>query len=179
MKHLLVSTAIIVLFSACETGYKGDCNATQPITGTTSTPASEEKPLYVEPALEKQIVEGGSIESGLAIGQIRASQKEEGVRLVLDNYQWSDELMITDEASSSVGHYRFVYDPERALMMFDLASFEEVSTQMPQFPSNSVVEKVYINETHDRLYIKLREDVKVRVFDLSNPGRIVLDIQRF
>ena len=51
---------------------------------------------------------------------------------------------------------------------------------LPKFSSKSIVDKIYLDKYLDdsgyKFYIKLKYDSEVKVFDLKNPGRIVVDI---
>ena len=178
MKHLLITASVIFLFTACETGYRGDCNATIE-SKPHNTEGEREKPRYIEPALASETFRGGTEMEGLAVGSIRSSQKSDGVRIVLDSYEWDAVQQETIGEAGSVGQFRFVYDPDRALIMGALEGYENLTTNMPSFSQESLVEKVYPNAVGDRVYIKLREEAKVRVFALENPGRIVIDIKYF
>ena len=180
MKNLLLFVAVIVLLSACETGYKEDYNTTN---SQPSDKYTENRPLYVETELasEIELFAGGKISDSLDIGSIRISQNEKRVRLVFDSYIWngSDESM--GDKSDHVGRYSFSYDPNKALIVAKINGYRGFSAKIPDFSHQHIVEKIYFVEALDdniyKFYIKLRHNAPVRVFDLSNPGRIVVDIE--
>ena len=180
MKHLLLSAAVIFLFSACETGYR-ECNATQAIETTSQKPTA--KPLYVETELatEAETFAGGRTTDGLDIGTIRVSQNDERVRLVFDNYKWDYEKEGLGDKVDYVGRYDFVYDPEKTLITAKISGYRGFSAEVPTFSRHNIVEKIYFGDEFDdssyKFYIKLRQDAPVKVFDLNNPGRIVVDIR--
>ena len=180
MRNLLLSIAIIILLSACETGYKEDYNTTH---SQPSDKYSENRPTYVETELasEIELFTGGKISDGLDVGSIRISQNEKRARLVFDSYIWngSDENM--GARANHVGRYNFSYDPNKALIVAKINGYRGFSAKIPHFSSQHIVDKIYFAEALDnniyKFYIKLRHNAPVRVFDLSNPGRIVVDIK--
>jgi len=180
MRHLLLSTAVIVLLSACETGYKEDYNTTH---SQPSNRYTENRPLYVETELasEIELFTGGKISDDLDIGSIRISQNEKSVRLVFDSYVWNSSDKSMKAKANHVGRYNFSYDPNKALIVAKINGYRGFSAKIPDFSRQHIVEKIYFGEALKdnmyKFYIKLRHNVPVRVFDLSNPGRIVVDIE--
>ncbi len=178
MNHMIVKNmalGLCILFSltACETGYKGD-------TPQEANSSPEYKFEYKEEAFEPQVFEGGYLSDGLDIAKIRQSKKGDTLRLVFDTHQQSSKSGSLGVPSNKVGSYSFVYYPEKYLITAIVGGYRAFSASLPKFSSNSIVEKMYMDEYLDdsgyKFHIKLKEDAKVKVFDLQNPARIVVDI---
>ncbi|MCH9741015.1 MAG: AMIN domain-containing protein [Epsilonproteobacteria bacterium] len=187
MKLIVMALFIISFFNACETGYKGECT-TEPITETESTSNNKPEPYepkaeYIEEGLAVQTFEGGRVSDGLDIGTIRVSQESNSLRLVFDSYMWNHDSEHLGEKVTSSGSYTFTYDPSKRLITAVIQGYRGFSADMPKFSSSSLVEKIYFDNYLDdsgyKFHIKLRDDATVKVFDLSNPGRIVVDIKLF
>ncbi|NOZ89917.1 MAG: hypothetical protein GXO60_01385 [Epsilonproteobacteria bacterium] len=183
---LSLATLVMFFLTACETGYKGDINNSIEDNSTFSykhKPKASYIPTYEEPLEEDFTDEGfsGGVESdGLDIGTIRTSETDNSVRLVFDSYQWNDTSEYLGDKVEKVGSYSFDYDPEKLLITGVVNGYRGFSAQLPKFSKKSIVEKIYFDKDLDdsgyKFYIKLRYDSKVKVFDLANPGRIVVDI---
>jgi len=173
----------IVLFGlmGCETGYKGEQNATTS-EGMAEAQSQSAKPQYTEDPLPLQKFEGGYINDGLNIKNIRISQGEDKVRMVFDHDYWENSDK-KGQKVKRVGVYTFVYSPEKRLITATIEGYRSFTADFPEFSKNSLIEKMYMDKYLDdsgyRFYIKLRDDVKINVFDLENPARIVLDIELF
>ncbi|SFV56905.1 hypothetical protein MNB_SV-12-180 [hydrothermal vent metagenome] len=184
MKKLSLSMFILLLFVACETGYKGEPNSTkeESVSFTTNKPKASyleyKEPLDAE-SLDSNF-SSETREDGLDIGTIRVSEKKDSVRLVFDNYRWNLTSEYLGEKVDTVGSYNFDYSPEKLLITATLDGYSAFSAQLPKFNKDSIVEEIYFDESLDnngyKFYIKLRYDSEVKVFSLKNPARIVVDI---
>ena len=167
LKNTVFGLSIMFLFVACETGYKGEL----PATDNNSTEVNDYNFEYNETSMEPQVFEGGYLSDGLDISNIRQSQHGNMLRLVFDS---------KGDSNGKVGSYSFVYYPDKYLITTVLGGYRNFSATLPKFSEDSMVEKIYMDEYLDdsgyKFHIKLREDVKVKVFNLENPARIVLDI---
>ncbi len=183
MKNIVFLFTILFAFTACETGYKGDTRAVEDgdsmLESKSSLDNYEFNPHYTEEDLPVVKFEGGHINDGLDLGMIRVSQTPETIRMVMDSYHRDDNGKKADKVNR-VGVYTFVYHPEKRLISATINGYRAFTADLPDFPNDSLVEKMYMDKYLDdsgyRFHIKLREDVKVKVFDLENPGRIVIDI---
>ena len=178
MKNLILSAFATLLLTACETGYKAEENSTiDAITPDKSHPA------YIESELLDEDFSGGRISDGLDIGTIRVSYKGDSTRIVFDSYQWNQTSEYLGEKVNKVGAYDFNYNPDKLLITATINGYRGFSAALPKFSRDSVVEKMYLDEYLDdsgyKFYIKLKFDAKVKIFDLNNPGRIVMDISSF
>ena len=184
MNHIIVKNmafGLCILFSltACETGYKGDDNSTNSVDKSNKSP--EYKFEYKEKAFEPQVFEGGYLSDGLDIAKIRQSKEgEDKLRLVFDIHKQSVKSGSLGEPSKRVGSYNFIYYPEKNLITAIVSGYRAFSASLPKFSSSSIVEKIYMDKYLDdsgyKFHIKLKDDAKVKVFDLQNPARIVVDI---
>jgi hypothetical protein len=175
MKNSVLFLLSSLLFIACETGYKAEDNSTK-----LSKNNHKSKPIYIESETFEEKFSGGTISDGLDIGTIRVSYKRNSVRLVFDSYQWNQTSEYLGEKVDKAGSYNFNYDPDKLLITATVNGYSGFSAKLPKFSANSIVEKIYLDEYLDdsgyKFYIKLRYDSNVKVFDLNNPGRIVIDI---
>ena len=179
LQKTALGLSLIFLFVACETGYKGELPSSNASSNSStevnSSFADEHTFQYKEPSLEPQVFEGGYLSDGLDISKIRQSQHGNMLRLVFDSKGASDNV-----SSNKVGSYSFIYYPDKYLITATIGGYRHFSASLPTFSTNSVVEKMYMDEYLDdsgyKFHIKLREDAKVKVFDLENPARIVVDI---
>lgn len=168
LKNMVFGFSIMFLFTACETGYKGEFPTKDTSEVNSSSGYNFE---YKEVASEPQEFEGGHLSDGLNITKIRQSKHGNMLRLVFDS---------EGENNGRVGSYSFVYYPEKYLITAIVGGYRSFSAQLPSFSNDSIIEKIYMDEYLDdsgyKFHIKLREDVKVKVFDLQNPARIVVDV---
>ena len=186
MKQLLLALVVLFLLVACETGHKWDNNNSIENNKTFSykrKPKASYIPTYEEPLDEKSddnSFSGMKTDDGLDIGTIRVSEKENSVRLVFDSYKWNDTTEYLGDKANQVASYDFDYDPDKLLITAVVHGYRAFSADLPKFPSKSIIDKIYLDKYLDdsgyKFYIKLKSDSQVKVFDLKNPGRIVVDI---
>lgn len=179
MKNSILFLLSTLLFIACETGYKAEDNSSRKDINL-SVDGHKSKPLYVESETIEDRFSGGKISDGLDIGTIRVSHKKGSVRLVFDSYQWNQTSEYLGAKVDKTGSYNFDYDPDKLLITATVNGYRGFSARLPKFSSDSIVEKIYLDEYLDdsgyKFYIKLRYDSDVKVFDLNTPARIVVDI---
>jgi len=183
MKQLLLALVTLFLLVACETGHKWDNNESIDISYK-HKPKASYIPTYKEPLSQDSNnnidTEVEEINNGLDIGTIRESETKNHARLVFDSYKWNDTTEYLGDKVNQVGSYTFDYDPDKLLITVVLHGYSAFSANLPKFSSKSIVEKIYLDKYLDdngyKFYIKLRYDSEVKLFDLKNPGRIVVDI---
>ncbi len=178
MKKMLILGMIASLFIGCETGYKVDSNRSQ----KSENLSMEDFDLHYQEEVPETKFEGGYINDGLDLGAIRVSESRDAVRLVLDSYRLDASGKRVDKVNR-VGVYSFVYYPEKRLLSGSIHGYRKFSANLPHFAPESIIEKIYMDknpeDTGFRFHIKFRDNVNVKVFDLKNPGRIVIDAQLF
>jgi len=192
MKKIVLSLFLLLFFTACETGtkYKESDKSTgkvehikvadktiSELIGTTEVDDS-----IKDEVSEIKHFEGGVMSDGLNIKAIRKGMHSDYLRLVFDV---SKELGYTDtiegESVSEVGYYNANYNSEQKVISVVLNGYRKFSAPLPQFSSNSIIEKIYFDHYPDdsgyKFYIKLRKSTDVKIFDLKNPARMVFDIR--
>jgi hypothetical protein len=114
------------------------------------------------------------VHNGLDVVKIREGRHEGYVRLVFDVYAHG-------KPAQRVGQYEAYYVPSKQDIVVTLYGYEKFSAPLPSFPHNSVIEQIYFEQYPAnkgfKFHIKLREEAKVRIFDLENPARLVFDIK--
>ena len=207
MKSNILFLIFIVFFSGCETGKipdKNESSKEKVLTDRTSRLVERHidalvdedavidedlDPLIGDLVPEKSYIEededidevkeeseSKSVEvaNNLEVHTIRVGQHNDYTRVVLDVYKDSQK-------ATSVGSYRAKYYPNRDEIVVALHGYSKFSASLPSFPSNSVIEEIrFSKDTSEKGYkmsIKLREEAKVRIFDLKNPARLAFDIK--
>ena len=187
MKKLLLSIPALILLISCETGYKGDLNSTKEknisfenkIKKIETPHMKYKEPLDFESF--DQNFSGGIKSDGLDIGAIRVSHDKDLTRLVFDIYRWNETNEYLGEKVDEAGLYEFKYSSQKALITATVEGYRAFSAKLPKFNKDSLIEKIYmdnkyLNDSGYRFNIKLRYDAKVKVFNLKNPARIVVDV---
>lgn len=117
---------------------------------------------------------GGQIQDGLEVKSIREGRHEDYIRLVFDVYDGS-------QSAYAVGDYKANYNPNSNNITVVLNGYRKFTASLPSFSYNSEIEQIYFDKYLDdsgyKFHIKLRDNAKVRVFDLKNPARLVFDIK--
>jgi len=115
---------------------------------------------------------------GLDMGTMRASHSPEKTRIVFDSYAQ------TGSKVAASGHYSYTYVPSEHRIILIVNGYRKFSAlgseRMRTFSTSSIVKKVYLDKMMDdsafKCIIDLRSDANVNVFDIKEPGRIVVDI---
>jgi len=169
LKKIAFGLLALFLFTACETGYKGDYPDSNSTSDGNKSPDYSFN--YTDNSFEPQVFEGGYLSDGLDLFRIRESQQDNKLRLVFDS---------KGSSTNKVGSYSFIYYPDKYLITAIIGGYRKFSAKLPHFSSSSIVEKIYMDEYLDdsgyKFNIKLRDDANVKVFNLENPARIVVDI---
>ena len=121
---------------------------------------------------------GGVITDGLDMATMRISHSPEKTRIVFDSYTQSGNKV------SVSGHYNFKYVPDERRIVLIVNGYRKFSAlgsdRKRTFSKSSIVKKVYLDKYLDdsgfKCIIDLRMNAKVNVFDIKEPGRIVVDI---
>ncbi len=206
MKKNILLLFTMLFLVACETGTRYDKNATtqkvpkkEILSGVVKhndfevlledeEPLDEEEPLNdVEAWIDPEVKEAGetneeevhsfsnreSVE-GLELRAIRTGKHDGYMRLVLDVYNHQN-------IAQEVGHYDANYYPSRDEISVILHDYQKFSASLPSFARNEIIESIHFDKyPKDRglkFHIKLRQNAKVKIFDLKNPARLVFDIK--
>jgi len=199
MKKSMLLLAVLLAFTACETGTKYDKNATvkntpsQNCRGTVNQDIENllrdhegnkiveevfNEPVahqsYIEVDEQRDIFEHNEMYDGLNVKKIRLGQHNGYTRLVLDVYNGST-------IAKTVGSYNAQYRQNRNDIRVVLEGYSSFSARAPRFAHNSLIEKIYFERYEDdgvyKFRIKLRQEADVRIFALKNPARLVFDIK--
>lgn len=110
----------------------------------------------------------------LNVKHIRKGKHDGYVRLVFDIYN-------SENAAAQKALYKAQYNQNRDDIVVLLQGYRKFSASLPSFSHESVIEQIYFEEYSTvqgyKLHIKLRQDAKVRIFDLKSPARIIFDIK--
>jgi len=200
---LVLPTLFLMLsFIGCETGTRYDKNDTKKIAPKHEAPSgvvnrSDIRDLVKDIELEEEVVEHRSwieieesqpqeiieeensfssevLKNSLDVVKIREGRHEGYLRLVFDVYEHG-------QASKTVGQYEAKYSRNHSDISVILHGYQKFSAPLPSFPHDSTIEQIYFEQypTNQgfKFHIKLREDAKVKIFDLKNPARLVFDIK--
>jgi len=114
------------------------------------------------------------VKNSLDVIKIREGKHDGYLRLVFDIYA-------NGKPAKKVGQYDAKYIRSQRDIVVILHGYQKFSAPLPSFPHNSVIEQIYFEQYPAnqgfKFHIKLREEAKVRIFDLENPARLVFDIK--
>ena len=206
MRTTILFLMILSLFTACETGETYEKNTTHKkvvltdrVSGVSQNiddlvlndkELEDDDALIVDPVPDKAYIDDeedveNSVENdvfeseeptinGLDVHNIRVGKHNSYIRVVLDIYEDSHK-------ATSVGSYNAKYYPNRDDIRVTLNGYSKFSASLPSFSESSIIKEIVLldNKIKNsyRLSIKLREEAKVRIFDLKNPARLAFDIK--
>ena len=131
------------------------------------------------PTVEKQPSKTAkTTTSGRNIKTLRVSEGIDRTRIVFDCY------VSNQEKASSVGNYTFNYAKKQKRITLLFSNYHAFSalgeSKVRTFSKASIIKKIYLTKSiHPSSFqcqIDLNKDAKVKVFDIKEPGRIVIDI---
>ena len=112
--------------------------------------------------------------NSLDVVKIREGRHESYSRLVFDVYE-------DGKPTKTVGEYDAKYSSSHNDISVILYGYQKFTAPLLSFPIDSTIEQIYFEQYPAsqgfKFHIKLREDAKVRIFDLKNPARLVFDIK--
>ncbi len=191
MKKSILLLSIIYLLGGCETGTRYDKNSTQ--ASSIKVPKNESLTEDIESLIDEEdisptilpedevfvadeveVYDGGTLGNGFDIKNIRKGRHNGYLRLVFDVYEEANPAY-------SVGRYRGTYNVYTNKISITLEGYRKFSAALPSFSSNENIEKIFVEKSLEEqgfnVYIKLLDEAKVKIFDLSNPARLVIDIK--
>lgn len=120
------------------------------------------------PSLTKNTVQGD-----MNLREIRWAQRESGSeRLVLDLYKG-------DEKMAKPAGYEVVDEARDQKFDIILNGYKTVETKIPDFEESTIIREILITENTDKgslnIEIKLKSSPSYEVFEVENPGRLVID----
>jgi hypothetical protein len=196
---IIIAVVLLLVLTACETGTKYDRNETLKIndelpsglvdrTKKIEYLANEDDRELAQfdeeihnrvleedkVVLTKTTFSGGKVQDGLEVKEIRQGRHEGYIRLVFDVHS-------EGQSADSVGPYNVKYHIEKNTIEVVLNGYRKFSAPLPRFSSSSIVKELYfgtyLDDSGFKFNINLRHKSKIRVFDLKQPARLVIDIK--
>ena len=163
---------------------------TPPTPSTTYKSNTKPKDIAVDTIIDTQVAKpresfsGGGIVSGLDMATIRIGKSSDYTSIIFDSYQFEGKETLPTKKASTSGTYLFTYEPskKRIIGLIDgYAAFSALlSDQRTLFSDNNVVKNIYVlkhlGNDGIKFVIKLRKNVRVNIFDVKNPGRIIVNL---
>lgn len=130
-----------------------------------------------------QSFSGGKISDGLDMGMVRLGVSSSFTRLIFDTYKWEMGEIPTERLDYS-GTYIFTHEPDQRRITAIVDGYRAFSAlvgdQSALYEDNEIVETIrleeYLDDSGFKFVIELKEDVSVYVYELLNPGRIIVDL---
>ena len=132
----------------------------------------------------KKSFAGGGILDGLDMATIRIGKSSDYTSIIFDSYQYEESGDLPSQKASSSGNYLFTYEPKKKRIVGLIDGYKAFSAllndQHELFSDNTIVENIYVVEHlgNDgiKFIIKLRKNVRVNIFSVKNPGRIIVNL---
>jgi len=126
---------------------------------------------------------GGEIADGLDVKYIRWAHRKNFERLVFDIYKWggptSPEGILPNEYP---GTYKFEFVSEREVDI-SFEGYRAFTAEFPKFEKSDLVSEIkFLNDEENasdsgfNIKIYFKQPVKIKVFQLYSPARIVVDM---
>jgi len=146
---------------------------------TLSTSTNTSEPIAMEKGMHKnkQVPTFSKGTSGLDIANIRISNSPQRTRVVFDSYT-------AGAKASASGVYSYNYDASKKSISLTLRDYKSLSalgsSKTRTYTASGLVKKISLQNTSQangiKCVIALRNNASVKVFDIKEPGRIVIDI---
>ena len=148
------------------------------------------KKVIVDTMINTQVAQpiesfsGGGIISNLDIATIRIGKSSDYTSIIFDSYVYEGKKNIPNTKAHSSGTYLFTYEPSKKRIIGLIDGYKAfsalLSDQHALFSDNAIVENIYIlkylGNDGIKFVIKLRKNVRVNIFDVKNPGRIIVNL---
>lgn len=127
---------------------------------------------------------GGTVSDGLDIGLVRLGQSSTYTRLIFDSYKWEGHAQLPIHTVNHSGTYIFTHEPKKNRITAIIDGYRAFSAlvgdQSELYRGNPVVDTIrleeYLDDSGFKFAIELKKDVKVYVYELHNPARIIVDM---
>jgi len=127
---------------------------------------------------------GGSVSNNLDIGMVRLGQGSNYTRLIFDSYRWEGYAQIPVKKVDHSGTYIFTYEPQHKRIVGILDGYQAFSALVGDhedlYEGNTMVKTIHLDEFLDqsgfKFTIELKQEAKIKVYELQNPGRIIIDM---
>ena len=128
---------------------------------------------------------GGEIADGLDIKNIRWADRNDFERLVFDIYKWGGPSApegILPNVYPGTYEFRFINEKE---VRVTIEGYRALTADIPDFNKSDLIKEIRIEEseagasdTGFRFIIYFNEPVKMEVFELYSPARVVVDVKK-
>lgn len=124
-------------------------------------------------------IEGGTRTDGIDIGKIRWSKQDGYERIVLDMHEFTygDPGDVVD----IVCYYEIVYYEGSNKSIISLFGARGIGGEIPDLSNSALISSIEKNyppsDSEVEVIMKYKKPVELRIFELNNPGRIVIDIR--
>jgi len=140
--------------------------------------------INTQVAKPRESFSGGGIVSNLDMATIRIGKSSDYTSIIFDSYQYEGKKDIPSKKAYSSGTYLFTYEPSKKRIIGLIDGYKAfsalLSDQHALFSDNTIVKNIYIikhlGNDGIKFVIKLRKNVRVNIFDVKNPGRIIVNL---
>lgn len=134
--------------------------------------------------LPKESFSGGGMINNLDMGAIRIGKSPDYTSIIFDSYKYISKNTLSTQKSSISGTYLFTYEPSKNRIIGFIDGYRDFSAlkedQHELFRDSKVVKNIYVLKHMGRdgikFVIKLRKKVRANIFDVKNPGRIIVNL---
>jgi len=134
--------------------------------------------------LPKENFSGGGIVDGLDISSIRIGKSPDYTSIILDSYKYEGKNVLPSKKSPSSGPYLFTYEPSKHRIVGLIDGYKDFSAlqsdQRQLFSDSKIVKNMSVLKRMGsdgiKFVITLRKNVRVNIFDVKNPGRIIINL---
>ena len=134
--------------------------------------------------LPKENFSGGGIVDGLDISTIRIGKSPDYTSIILDSYKYEGKNVLPSKKSPSSGPYLFTYEPSKHRIVGIIDGYKDFSAlqsdQRQLFSDSKIVKNMSflkrMGSDGIKFVITLRKNVRVNIFDVKNPGRIIINL---
>jgi hypothetical protein len=198
MKKTILPLFLLLVFTGCNERNSLSAPAPSPAAASTApTPLPDDELVIEQPKIientnivhvekEKKVetFSGGIMVDGLDIGTIRLGKEEKTTRLIFDSFKWNTNSRIPSIRAYESGYYTFTYEPEKRRIIAILDGYRGFSAlhkaKVRRFGANTMIDKLtidkYLDDSGLKFTITLKQNAKVNIFDLTAPGRIIIDM---
>ena len=134
--------------------------------------------------LPKENFSGGGIVDGLDMSTIRIGKSPDYTSIILDSYKYEGKNVLPSKKSPSSGTYLFTYEPSKHRIVGLIDGYKAFSAlqsdQRQLFSDSKIVKNMSVLKRMGsdgiKFVITLRKNVRVNIFDVKNPGRIIINL---